>query len=281
MKAFKDGNDDFSEKSGPGLKALVERICALRKELGEKTRPVSQWLAQTLLLLEKYGLERDFVIFTIVFCEWWFRVPYPSPNHIKNALEQKLAAQGFTPHNVRKTKPVKLRGVPETISGYVDRQLATIWDGQASEQSRRLLARIIPELTEEFTRPFRIATLQPLPPHPGGHPWQACWATGAIIYARLRQAYTRQKDSQPLEGALALIGALLDSRRIDHARFRRKRKDVMEENSALDQLLVDQFNEFKLNAGNVLDLLEADYPLHTVFSLGHVTKSINRDTARN
>ncbi len=251
----------------PDLNQLLVRVCAWRDELGQNKRPDTERLAEALQELQNHGLDRDFVIFTVVLCEWWFRVLLPSPDQVKRALTKKLSTEGYTPYNIRFSEPVRTPRVPQILDCYLDACLQKKWNARASEQSRWLLRGRIADLTREFARPFRIANFQLIPPRKHGQPWQACWAASAIVYERLRADYKKRTDSRPLDGALTLAGALL-GRTVDDAQFRRNRRRVLSEQPDLAQAFTSQFSSSKTSESwNIQHMLEPDYPWHTVISL--------------
>lgn len=241
-----DTEIDSWQESCPDLRSLYKRILIWRKELGSQTRPDMEGLREVLRRAQKEEVPEDFLLFVVRHCERCFRIRAPLSLHVRRALQFKLSTKGFTPYNdTDDSYPYQAKGVPLIVDQYVEARLRNLWAVHASEQSRFLLNERIDRLVREFTQPFCLADLQPLPPRRGGYSWEAPWVTGTVIYESLRQQYLKKTDKRPVEVALALTSALL-GRSVDQSHFHRKRREILKKYPYLPKSLAIKFKEITL-----------------------------------
>lgn len=267
---LEDDQSVFGPKTHPLLDALLTRIFEWRCEIGLKTCPDPEWLAEAFERAQKAGLNVDFFIYVVGGCEWFFRVLHPSTITLKKALRHRLATPGYSPYGslfdkMLRKYPFRTQGVPSVINRYVDERIAWRWKGQASEMSRFLMRGRINQLVKEFDRPFLASTLQPLPPKQGGYPWLAPWVAGTVIYKYLRREYTQKQNQMPKEVSLSLASALLE-RPVDDSQFHRKRRMLERRVPKITELFQQGFKNFLVGHRETIKrLMEQDHLLSIAY----------------
>ena len=254
---------DTSDESHPGLEALYKRVLGWREEIGIKTYPDMRQFKNALEMIREAGIEEDLVLFVVGLCEWTFRIKYPLPLHIRRALRLKLNKAHYSPYGPTSPFLAQIRPSPPLIDQYIDSRLGSLWNENASEQSRVLLGDRIERLVRDFSKPFQVAGFIEMPPKRGGYSWQAPWVAGAVIYEWLRKLHPKKRDSLALEAALTLVQAL-SAKMPDQSQFHRKRRELLRIKPDFPQWFTARYKNFMVaHKLTIPELLDPNFEIST------------------